>query len=260
MVSVASNPLPGCNGDMPRTTRSRQQSGGPRIGFQQKPPFGAQTRQLKMASASVSNTMPTSHAWVSRKPPRRSIAMDPLTEGSESPTYNSDSENHQPPPTLQLRSQSKSLPAVSLQEKVVNNIGISRGRNPEKIAETSSDSNMVVRSTTAVNINNRSDTPAQLVQQPPTLPARNVARSTAAQQKVLQQSSSRSNTSNNYKTDLKVGAGSSNTGAISPRVLRPRNTPSVTPKRLSSKSMHNADESKIVSTPNLKQLTRDSCG
>ena len=194
-------------------------------------------------------------------------------EGSKSPTYNSDSENHHPA-TVQLRSRaarrSTSVPYQRSRGDVINgsrrassssNVG---GRNNGKIAEAeirSTNSLKVLRNNVpssmvkqmAVNIDIRN---AQQCQQPPPLPVRSVLRSSAGQQTILQSGNLPNIGKPIVVPKSPVRPTSDLHKNLSPRVLRPRNTPSTPSITQRQSTIGNA--SKVISTPNHRTaISRD---
>ena len=186
-----------------------------------------------------------------RRPPRRSVVMPPGEE-LESPTYNSDSENHQPL-AHQLRSRattrSSSVPLQCSSSHSANRKIRSTSCASDKKKEDTNEEikpSVVLRSkispkvpTTAVkqmavNIDNRS---SKLPQQPPPIPAR----PTYTPSKILRSS----NTPNVKSIGSVKPLPDKSLQTPSPRVLRPRNTPSVK----NSLSVTPVITSKIISTP-----------
>ena len=192
-----------------------------------------------------------------RRPPRRSILM-PSEEELESPTYNSDSENHQPV-VHQLRSrattrsssvplqrsdhsaghQIRSTSCANEKKKEEKTVAIELSNNPRNTISPNLSSN--VAKPMAVNIDNRR---SHLSQSPPPLPARRAS----AQNKILVSS----NTPNTKFTEVSKPLPDKSLQSPSPRVLRPRNTPTV------NKQAEPNNKSKIISTPkNMISFSKD---
>ena len=209
------------------------------------------SKEVPSFNSNTSQNLKNVSAFAPRRPPRRSVVMPPGEE-LESPTYNSDSENHQPL-THQLRSRattrSSSVPlqcssSHSANRKIRSTSCASdkkKGNTNEEIKPSVVLRNKIspkvptnAGKQMAVNIDNRS---SKLPQQPPPLPAR----PTNTPSKILRSS----NTPNVKSIGSVKLLPDKSLQTPSPRVLRPRNTPTVK----NSLSVTPGITSKIISTP-----------
>ena len=214
-------------------------------------PNTVSNKEVPSFNSSTSQSLRNMSTCAPRRPPRRSVVMPPGEE-LESPTYNSDSENHQPL-AHQLRSRattrSSSVPLQCSSSHSANRTMRSTSCASDKKKEDTNEEikpSVVLRNKLppkvpatavkqmAVNIDNRS---SKLPQQPPPLPAR----PTNTPSKILRSS----NTPNVKSTGLVKPLPDKSLQTPSPRVLRPRNTPTVK----NSICVTPGITSKLISTP-----------
>jgi hypothetical protein len=253
------------NSDIRRATRSRLSGSmlenGNSISGSTKPVIS-----IPSSNTSENDALPNTDNLLSKRPQRRSILM-PSTERANSPTYNSDSENLQPS-AHQLRSRenkrSLSVPQQmgkgyignsSRRDRASSYVGEKKNGEYETVQTGSLISSNASRNESssmvklmAVNIGTRN---GQISEKPPPLPARTSQRSSCGQPKILQPT----DIHNPIEAVSKSLPSKQNDGTpsrSSPRVLRPRNTPS---------TFHNSqppvavNDSKLISTPNRQQQT-----